>query len=343
MWFLLGAAGCGGTVQQAEMDGTSTGGHVVAVPKPAGHAAAAAALASGGAPHGLVVGDDRVCWTDPAGGAVRCVAKSGGDAWTVADGLPGPSGISISRGDAPPSWGAITHDTVYWTDEVDGTVMAATPAGVRSMIAANLDHPRAVVANAGDIYALSELYVSTDGPLVRVWLPGGGGGVTVLADYVGQGDAVGLAVGGYSAFVAPSLEIVPIDGGQGHILTYAAAVHGVASDESSVYFTNGDALVSSPVDGGPLTMLAEGAGTGEGVAVDAVHAYWVTAGTPENGFEDGAVWRVRLDGGPKVAVATGQAHPFAIGLDDDAIYWTVSGAQAGEGAVMKLEKRLVGE
>src|SRR6185437_13746274 len=200
------------------------------------------------------------------------------------DGLPGPNGISLSRGDAPASWGPIAHNTVYWTDEVNGTVTAATPAGVRTTVAANLDHPRAVVAIAGDIYALSKLWVSTDGPLLRV---GPGGGVEVLADHVGQGDAVGLAVGGNWAYVAPSLEIVPLEGGAGHILTYAAAVHGVACDASSVYFTNGDALVSSPVDGGPLTTLAEGAGTGEGVAVDAVHAYWVTAGTPENGFEDG--------------------------------------------------------
>jgi hypothetical protein len=269
------------------------------------------------------------------------VAKTGGAPWTVADGQAGPSGISLARGGAPESWGPVAHDTVYWTDEASGTVMAATPGGSRFTLATNLDHPRAVAAMAGDIYGPSFLYVSTEGPLLQ--LPLLGSAAQILVDDVGQAGAQGLAVDGARVYAAPSLEIVQLDGAPDLILTYAQSVRGVALDASSVYFTAGDAVLAAPLDGGATRVLAQGGGAGEGVAVDASHVYWVTPGTLEHGFADGAVWRVPLGGGAPAAVATGQAQPVAVGLDDDAIYWTASGSPAGTGALMKLEKGLLGE
>jgi hypothetical protein len=299
-------------------------------------------LAISGDPEGLVVGDDRVCWTDPAAGAVECVAKAGGAPWFIGSGMASPSGISIARGDAPASWGPWAHDTVYWTEPAFGRVYAAQP-GVPSpyTLAANLDHPRAVAAVAGEVYAKNVLYVSTDGPLLAMEMTVGE--TQVLADGVGQAGSQGLATDGARVYAAPSLEIVPIDGSPALILTYAEAVRGVACDASSVYFTAGDGVFAASHDGSTRSVLAQGKGTGEGVAVDATHVYWVTPGTAEHGFADGAVWRVPIAGGAATAVATAQVHPIAVGVDDGAVYWTASGTPEAGGAVMKLEKSLLGE
>jgi hypothetical protein len=302
----------------------------------------ASALVTGGAPRGLVVGDDRVCWTDTAAGTVQCVAKAGGAPWTVAGGQPGPSGIGLAVRDEPPSAGVLAHDTVYWANEGGGTVMAAPPGGGLVTLASNLAHPRALVASMGPLCGapLGLLHVSTDGPLVLIALPSGA--VTVMADDVGQavGDGTsGLASDGDTAYAAPAPQVIP----PGWILSYAEpAVRGVAIDATSAYFTWGGTIrVASPRTGPKppgLAILAQGRGTGEGIAVDATHVYWVTVGTSAAGFSDGAVWRVPVHGGPAERVAEAQAHPLAIGVDETAIYWTASGSASTPGAVMKLDK-----
>src|SRR5579863_3844116 len=78
---LLVGAGCGSEVESTVPPAEGT-------PSPV-------ALATGGSPYALVLGDDRVCWTDQTRGWVGCVAKVGGTPWSVAEDQPGPIGIAL--------------------------------------------------------------------------------------------------------------------------------------------------------------------------------------------------------------------------------------------------------
>src|ERR1700689_3524828 len=126
VFLLVAGAGCGSEIESAAPPAEG--------PTPSG------ALATGGSPHGLALGDDRVCWTDQARGSVRCVAKAGGTPWSVAEDQPEPSGI------------ALDGDGVYWTDAATGAVMGASPGGAAQTLAEGLDAPRAPCARGGGLY-----------------------------------------------------------------------------------------------------------------------------------------------------------------------------------------------
>jgi hypothetical protein len=132
----------------------------------------------------------------------------------------------------------------------------------------------------------------------------------------------------------------------------------LAVDDTSVYWTFGDTVMSAPLAGSGLTTLAAGQVSSWGIAVNAAGVYWtdyVTAGgvyeVPLDGgtittlassnnagdlaIDDttaywaasgsGTIMKVALDGGPPVTVF-GAPGPFGVAVDSTSVYWTASSA-----------------
>ena len=103
--------------------------------------------------------------------------------------------------------------------------------------------------------------------------------------------------------------------------------HGIAVDSTSVYWTQGDAVMKVGINGGAATTLASGLNGGEGIAIDATSVYWTERGS-------GTVRKVGLGGGAVTTLASGLNDPFGITIDSTNVYWT----EYGGGTVKKAGK-----
>jgi hypothetical protein len=71
---------------------------------------------------------------------------------------------------------------------------------------------------------------------------------------------------------------VPLDGGTFSILTSGMRwLRGIASDNTSVYWTDG-AVKKVPIGGGPVETIANGTDAPIGIAVDDISIYWTSEG-----------------------------------------------------------------
>jgi sugar lactone lactonase YvrE len=240
----------------------------------------------GGIPYGIAVDSTNVYWVD---------ANGNGALWSVP--LNGGTGVLLAAGGVRSQYRAVSVDStrVYWEDEDNpGGIFAASPdGGARTMIA------------RGD-YANSTCHLALDRNNVY-WLAYPGQDAVDSAPLFGDGGA------------PKRLASIPSPLGD---------VWGIASDSTSVYWTQSDtgSVLSVPINGGPVTMLASGSGSPTGIAVDAQRVYWTD--------EDGAIRSVPLRGGAQITHATGQSLPIDLAVDAKAIYWVTRGG----GTVMKVAK-----
>ncbi|HEX8792354.1 MAG TPA: hypothetical protein VF765_15475 [Polyangiaceae bacterium] len=110
----------------------------------------------------------------------------------------------------------------------------------------------------------------------------------------------------------PFAAVVPVlDAGQGVDL---------AMNDTTVYFTIGNSVLSSPLDGGAITTLASGLGGPDAVVLHATSVYFTDYSNP------GSVLQVPLAGGTVTTLAPNQSNPGGLALNDTTAYWTASGA-----------------
>ncbi len=81
---------------------------------------------------------------------------------------------------------------------------------------------------------------------------------------------------------------------------------------------DGGTVVSVPLDGGSLRVLASGQGCGAGLAIDSASLYVA-------GLNGGDVMSVPLDGGAPTTLASGSDTPIGITLGGASVYWTTAG------------------
>jgi hypothetical protein len=124
----------------------------------------------------------------------------------------------------------------------------------------------------------------------------------------------------------------PVDGGGVAVLVNLQAPRGIAAGSDALYWTNGPSVMSMPLAGGTVTILASLTGAVDGVndgwiALDDTYVYWTySAG--------GTVTKVPRAGGDTSVMASGQAAPRGIAVDATHIYW----ANSGDGTIVSMPK-----
>lgn len=295
------------------------------------------ALSDRGRPQGLALDETFVYWADAASGTVLKVAKKGGAALPIATNQASPSGVAVSE------------DAICWTNTGDGTVRKAPLAGGPSVTLASAQaSPRSVTI------AHDNVYFTTEGWPMRVPL-GGGDPVALKATNgaeipLGQGGVQGITSDGTLIYAAPYQLLWPIAGSceQTSMLGlcsadwYAGPVMRAGAVDGTSVFTAwgniGGGAISGSDASGSLWWLASDPTTPEAVAVDETHVYWVSTGTSERGFTDGAVMKVPRSGGRPTAIAVDQIHPVAIAVDASFVFWTNEGNDDVSGAVLRAPK-----
>ena len=281
-------------------------------------------LASNGYPNGIAVDATHVYWTDLITGVMRLPLAGGtpellapADSpeaialdpahvyWTAKNSV---GRIDLGGGTATSllsttlktgAWAlAIDGSTLYWADQILGTIQVIPVGGGPSTtVAKGLSAPDGVVVDATDVYWAEGTDQQTEGSISR--MPKAGGSPVTLA-------------------------------------AHQQGPRALALDDTSVYWTDSAVYVPSPTglvmkapkSGGAATPLASGQGNPLGIAVDATDVYWVNS-------DSGTVMRVPKGGGTAVTLASAQFYPTAVAVDGSAVYWTT---QQKGGAVVKLAK-----
>ena len=193
--------------------------------------------------------------------------------------------------------------------------------------------PHGSLGPFGVVVDTSYVYWTYSGGSGAVWRqPIAGGDPTVFAKLggfpramVSDGDALYVA-GGCDGDVWR----VPLATGSPQLLTHVGAadscVHGIAVDQTSVYFTTGG-VARVPIAGGQPTMLAGPVPSGDGcngsIALAGSELYWVS---PCSAVDPALGALNTLDGGGVAPLDGGKSSGDAIAVDANAVYWAADGA-----------------
>lgn len=260
----------------------------------------------------LVIGDNWLFWVNAQGEVLR-MPKNGGSSDVVA--ADGDRAVGL----------AYTPGTIFWANRFRGDIRAAdlSSLAVRTVSTTNVDPSDLALDN--DVLYVAERNagqigrVPTSGGQVEVLATGQIGAVrvavdttyvywitfvsdgvvakldkstkavTVLADH--QASPLSMTVLGEYVYwanydaKAGAVSRVPRTGGQVSTLASAPNAMGVATDGVWLYWTAGDSLWRSRVDGSIPLRLAAGQTTPQDMALDATWIYWCD-------FQAGSVLRV---------------------------------------------------
>ncbi len=185
--------------------------------------------------------------------------------------------------------------------------------------------PEFIAVDPTSVYWTNE----TGGTIMKS--PVGGGAATTLAS--GQSGPEFIAVDATSVYWTTenglTVAKAPLAGGPPTTLSSGKKALGIAVS-GSVYWTTGNQVLKTPLDGGTSTALASEPQPGycngpQGVAVDATSVYWTNAGSCAGPLPEvctGDVRKVSLSGGTVEIIANMQGNPEAIAVDDTSVYWT---------------------
>jgi hypothetical protein len=168
---------------------------------------------------------------------------------------------------------------------------------------------------------------SEEGTVAKV--PLSGGDVTSLA--MGQSDATAIALGGGFGWVGAGSSVVKValDGSGASLFAATPITHAVAVRDTTVYFSAGPSIESTPMAGGAPQLLVSGDSFVLALAVDAARVYWTASA--------GDVYSAPIDGGPLTKLAAFQGSPYGIAVDGTNVYWTTQGTMPDykDGAIMR--------
>jgi hypothetical protein len=258
-------------------------------------------LASGQASPGAIALDKAyVYWVDDASsGSVMRVAKTGGGVTTLVQNEPQPyalaldatnvyftdSGSSVKKvplGGAPSST-VIATQSAYGLALSGSTLLVGsgdleaipTSGGSLTLLATGQNQPRAVTADASNVY-----WITTSGVVASVPITGGTMPTTLTS---GQSGYSGIAVDASNVYWTNSAKgtivSVPIGGGGFTTLaTGQTSASGIAVAGGYVYWTTNTSagtVMKLPVGGGGTPIaIATGQNYPLGVAVDDTYVYW---------------------------------------------------------------------
>ena len=257
-------------------------------------------------PYAIAVDDNNVYWTNyddqyaPGGGSgtsgtvMKMPLTGGGTPVTLANGLSGPTAIALDA------------TNVYFANSVGGTVksvaIASTGPGTATTLA-TAQTPYAIAVSNGVVYWTN--YGGTTGANGNSYasimsVPSAGGTApTVLTQATNAEGAYGIAVSATTIYftaqnntgTATQVESIPLAGSASPTIIASGQLQATAItlDATNLYWTDWDPNVgtvsSSPLAGGPITVLAQKSDEAVGIAVDATGLYYTAAG-------GGRVWRL---------------------------------------------------
>jgi hypothetical protein len=221
---------------------------------------------------------------------------------------------------------AVDATNVYWTDQGAGTVMSVPIGGGSPVtLASGQAEPEAIAVYGANLY-----WIDWDSGSLMTLPLGVDAGTPVTLAAAGQGYA--LAVGptgaywatGYYGVGLGKVYGVPLGGGNVTLLASGLSQpSGVATTASSVYFSDGTAVMTVAPDGGALSTLVADPGGPGAIALDATNLYWVD--------EAGTISSVPLAGGSPSTVVAGRSNLGAIAAGAKSLYWI-----EGEGSLVTV-------
>lgn len=235
--------------------------------------------------------------------------------------------IELAKQGGQPWEITLDADHVYWNNTHCEISKVPKNGGAVQILTEELINAGALAVRGGRVYSASSggavRYVSTaGGPLSSLTAPVGGGfAVATDQSFV------------YWSSSAPSpgadtLVKTDFAGKETSVVGEpSAGMTSIAVDATHAYWTrySGDAasgaVLRVPLSGGATVALAWGTGFIQ-LAIDGDDIYWLSDGTSENSWTDGALYTVKKSGGEPTQLATSLHGATRLAVDATHVYWT---------------------
>ena len=238
---------------------------------------------------------------------------------------------------------AVDGGVLYWTQNSSDATEPGTQALVR--LAADDGEAVSLVAlhGSGSLGCLllegDDLYWSQDGAVMRRSKQRAKASRIGPVNDLGRGYAC-LAVDRTNVYAALGSSIGSTSktgGPQTKLFTVAHVVQDLHVDETSLYWSSGDALFRAPKAARSereVVVLARAASAVGALAIDEHDLYFTVPGSP-TGAADGSVWRVGKDGSRLTRIASGQPSPRTVAVNASSVVWGCLGQHDSEWHVIE--------
>jgi hypothetical protein len=285
----------------------------------------------------------RVFWAiegSVSGGEILSTVISGNDPiMTLASGQPGPASVAVDQ------------TSVFWTNFAgSGFIRSANKldgTGVKDLAPSSTSW--SLVIDSTDVF-----WTNLQGSVKRIAKSGGASATAIPGESIpwdvslSESEVFWTArQGGTIRKVAKALSGTPVSIVSGLVNPLGLFIH---HDRvywvEAVDFTGSECptavgkVSSANLTGGDLKVHAQNQACPTRIFAEGTDVYWTNAGTVSGGIYnyDGAVMHMKEDGTGVETVAVGQVKPHGITATSTTLFWTAQGAQAGEGAVLKLAR-----
>jgi hypothetical protein len=299
-------------------------------------------------PLSIAVDGTRVYWVNggsgtSANGSVVAVPLTGGGPVTLATEQYEPNWLAINSASA--YWATVTcpYGPPFSGDTAGNVMKVPLTGGTPVTLAAGQPYPSDLAASASAIYWNAS---SAPGPVqdagnVVATVPIRGGSVATLAETASGQVVEGIAADSTTVYWTDGTAVMAVPVGGGGPTTLASGQDesfALALDETNVYWLTLTAVVKVQRSGGMPATLASSLVHPWGIAVDGHNVYWTADGDAASDSVDGTVLKIPVDGGAVTTLATGQDNPWGIAVDANSVYWANGGTPNGapNGAIMKL-------
>lgn len=260
-------------------------------------------------PHGIVIFDEYVYWTDAGKGTVSRVPVEGGTVTILASGGSQPEGIAVDQ------------DCVYWTDFEAGIVSKVhVTGGPSTILASQQDRPWSIIVAGGYVYWAEFLLgnikrIPVNGGQVEYVVKGrfGVSGMAIYQDYMywAEGSTQGADVS--------QIGRIPLADGAPTQLVKTVKPWSITIGANSLFWTRyrwgGVQKVS--LSGGPIKVVEYDSIEDDDfmIASDYRNLYWTER-------RSGNIKSAPLTGGNVTILASDQQEPYAIATDGTHVVWT---------------------
>ncbi len=280
-------------------------------------------------PYNLALDATSIYWVENRvnGGALKKVAKNGGNPVTLSPNLSEPTAVVVDG----------SYAYVLERNGGSNGMIHRVPinGGNTELVVGGLSNSQNNLVQWGQNLYWGD-YVQNMGGVIRTAPKGSNVAATVVASGNGLLNLrTALDTDGSYLYIANDSNVMlrfPINGGNPAMLGSAMNVSAVRVSGGTVFFTDySDNIVGSlSANGGPTTTLANGGNGLANLVVDGSYVYYIDSNNP------GSVRRVGINGG-QVKTYSNQSGSLGIGVDVDYVYWVTYVFQ-GQGKVMRAPK-----